>query len=56
MEAQRVKSVLEEYMETYRIYSSRKDKDEFRLFVEGVASKIAACLEEPYKLELQWLA
>jgi hypothetical protein len=50
-----VKKILEEYIDIYRQYSSRQDKEDFKLFVSGVAAKISNCLETPYVIELQWL-
>lgn len=47
--------MLEEYVDTYRQYSSRADKADFKLFVEGVAQKIGSCLEEAYQVILEWL-
>ena len=55
MEAERVKSTLEEYVKVYRQYSERKDKEDFRLFVEGLCQKISACLEEEHRVGLEWL-
>lgn len=53
--SQRVKVALEEYVDIYRQYSTRKDKEDFRLFVGGVAMKLSHCLEEEYAVPLQWL-
>lgn len=55
LQSTRVKKVLEEYVDIYRQYSSREDKEDFRLFVAGVASKISNCLEENYSVMLAWL-
>lgn len=45
---QKVKKVLEEYIDIYRQYSTRDDKEDFKLFVSGLTKKISFCLEEPF--------
>ncbi len=53
-ESQQVRRVLLEYVSTYREYSAREDKEDFKLFVRGIAQKVAHCLEEEVALELGW--
>lgn len=55
IESEQVKKVLLEYVDIYRLYATRSDKEDFKLFVNGVAQKIAHCLETPFEVPLQWL-
>lgn len=55
LESEKVKRVLGEYVETYRKYSDRGDKEDFRLFVKGISQKIGHCLEEQVEMDLKWL-
>lgn len=55
IETGRVQQVLEEYVDFYRKYSNKVDKNDFKLFLGGVVQKIAHCLETPYKIDLEWL-
>ena len=55
IQCQRVRKVLEEYVEIYKEYSDRADREDFKLFVNGVAQKIGNCMEEAYAIKLEWL-
>lgn len=51
-----MRAVLLEYVDIYRQYSNRKDKEDFKLFINGVAQKITHCLEIAFEVPLLWLA
>lgn len=51
-----MRGVLLEYVDVYRQYSDRKDKEDLRLFINGVAQKISHCLEIAFEVPLLWLA
>jgi hypothetical protein len=55
IESEQVKGVLLEYVDIYRQYAVRSDKEDFKLFVNGVAQKIAHCLETAFEVPLLWL-
>ena len=54
-ETEKVKKVLLEYVEAYKQYSNRQDREDFKLFVSGVTQKISHCLEQDFAIALEWL-